>query len=795
MTEIARLQIAVDSTQARNAAKDTDALTRSAGKADSGAGKLSASSAKLGIALAGMVTVSTLMAIQRMSEEFVLLQSRIGRLSGSTEEAAITYSRLADIARRTGATLGDTVKLWEALNFTLKDLGGNNDQVIRFTETLQKIGAIGGNSAEEMSNALRQLGQALAGGVVRGEEFNSIIESMPALLREIAAGMGVPFGDLRQIMLDGGLTAEKVLQALQDRGMAVDQEFAKIPRTVSQAAESLRTDLGNAIAELDRTIGASSGFAQLLDLLSKGIRFTAGDFTDIERLNQLTTERASVQASLEQAQRRTILSAKEQASYDQRLANINAQIVEIQDRRISQQQQEGAEISGNSKKASDARKLTLDGLEEERKLAAMTAKERAQYKAEQLLGVGATEQEIAKARELAAQTYELANSHKSVIAGIKTRTSETERLAKAEDAARAVNERVITDLAESLYQASLSADALAQRQAELRLNEYATTEQVASVKQLAQSLQDLENKKAEIEKNKANVQLLGQVDPIAAEQQNFAKELEDLRLLNEAKLLEDQRYLDLKGQAERAHDEQMRVLQEENFRRQSFANDLLIASLDQLQVGATNALVGLVTGASNGEEAIRSLATAILNEAVGAIVQMGVQYVKNLVIGQSAAAAGQATAIATGVATAAALGSAYAAPAALASLASFGANSVPAAAGLSSTVALAQGLALTSFEGGGYTGNGPRSGGMDGKGGFMAMVHPNETVIDHTKGQSAGGGVTVNVIESRDKAGTQETRTKADGSEEVDVFVSDIYGDGPRARAMQSAFGLQRVGR
>ena len=172
MTEIARLQIAVDSTQARTAAKDTDALTKSAGKADAGAGKLSASSAKLGIALAGMVTVSTLMAIQRMSEEFVLLQSRIGRLSGSTEEAVITYSRLTDIARRTGATLGDTVKLWEALNFTLKDLGGNNDQVIRFTETLQKIGAIGGNSAEEMSNALRQLGQALAGGVVRGEEFN-----------------------------------------------------------------------------------------------------------------------------------------------------------------------------------------------------------------------------------------------------------------------------------------------------------------------------------------------------------------------------------------------------------------------------------------------------------------------------------------------------------------------------------------------------------------------------------------------------------------------------------------------
>lgn len=100
-----------------------------------------------------------------------------------------------------------------------------------------------------------------------------------------------------------------------------------------------------------------------------------------------------------------------------------------------------------------------------------------------------------------------------------------------------------------------------------------------------------------------------------------------------------------------------------------------------------------------------------------------------------------------------------------------------------------------SFDGGGFTGSGPRTGGMDGKGGFMAMLHPNETVIDHTKGQGMGGGVTVNVIESSQKAGTQEKRTDVDGRESVDVFVADIYGDGPRARAMQNAFGLQRQGR
>jgi len=57
----------------------------------------------------------------------------------------------------------------------------------------------------------------------------------------------------------------------------------------------------------------------------------------------------------------------------------------------------------------------------------------------------------------------------------------------------------------------------------------------------------------------------------------------------------------------------------------------------------------------------------------------------------------------------------------------------------------AQDAGMASFDGGGYTGGGARSGGLDGNGGFLAMMHPQETVIDHTKGQGTGGNVSVNV--------------------------------------------------
>ena len=115
-------------------------------------------------------------------------------------------------------------------------------------------------------------------------------------------------------------------------------------------------------------------------------------------------------------------------------------------------------------------------------------------------------------------------------------------------------------------------------------------------------------------------------------------------------------------------------------------------------------------------------------------------------------------------------------------------------------------VASPSFDGGGYTGNGSRSGGLDGKGGFWAMMHPQETVIDHTKsngsissGSSSGGNVTVNIslIETSDtsKQGTTQQSTNDDGSIDASVFVADIMGEGARSQVLERVYNLQRVGR
>ena len=99
-----------------------------------------------------------------------------------------------------------------------------------------------------------------------------------------------------------------------------------------------------------------------------------------------------------------------------------------------------------------------------------------------------------------------------------------------------------------------------------------------------------------------------------------------------------------------------------------------------------------------------------------------------------------------------------------------------------------------SYLGGGYTGDGPRSGGIDGRGGFPAILHPNETVIDNERTPNMGGGVVINIMNA--PAGTRtETRQDMDGRQVIDIIVADMQSGGPASRSMQQVYGLRRQGR
>lgn len=181
------------------------------------------------------------------------------------------------------------------------------------------------------------------------------------------------------------------------------------------------------------------------------------------------------------------------------------------------------------------------------------------------------------------------------------------------------------------------------------------------------------------------------VDPIAKLQQEREARLKVIDEYEQLETANHETALAARQAAENTYNEGLRAAAEENFRAQSMWNDMLLDGLDAVAGATTNSIVGLLNGTQSAEEAAKNLGNALLSSVVGSLVEMGAQYLTNMIIGQTANAAMVASSVASGTAVAAA----WAPAAAMASLASFGANAAPAAAGISSTTALAAGLALT----------------------------------------------------------------------------------------------------
>lgn len=789
------------------------------------ASKFSFALTPLAGAIAGVVSAQALVNLQKLGEQFTLLESRVKRLSASAEDARTNYAALLQISSAGGSDLTTTIKLWESLTASLTSLGVTRDQVLSLTDTLQKIGKIGGSSAEEISSALRQFSQAVAGGTLRAEEFNSIIEQMPELGRKIADGLGIPFNELRQQMLDGKLTIDRVLTAVYEQTGKVNAEFKNVPRTVGDATNAIVNGMGVAISKIDQATKASQTLAKALDAVAKGIRLSSGQLDDQQALAKLVTDRATAEQQYATQVKFGLKATAE--STKARIDGYNAEIKAIQDRRVAQQKAESDALkikTPQNKEQTDSQKA-LDNLQKEAELTRLVGVERAKLQAKQKLGPTATGPEIEEAQRLAVEIYNLENARKQEGATNKQVKTEAEQLAKraANEERRGIEQNIeaYTKLGAQLAAVGQNARDVAMQQAELSLNEYATPEQVEQVRAMAGALYDLNEAKS----NKA---LLGQIDPAAGAQQGLAQQLKDLDTLKQAKMLSDQDYLMFKEQAETDYNARMMEIETQRFAAQSAGNAAILAGLDALSTSGSQALAGLLAGTTSLRDAMGSIASTVLNSVISSFVQMGTDWVKQEIMMMAATKAKEAAAIggiaavtgvqagatgaiaATTVGTAAATGTAVAAsmaPAAgLSSIASFGGAAVIGGAALLATMALAKSA------GGRQYGGGVAAGGMyrvnetgapeifNAANGRQYMM-PNQRgeVVSNKDATSGGGGSAAPIVNVNNYSGQQANASakfsEADRAWVVDVVVGDMQGGGKTAQTTNQITGTQRAGR
>nr|DAG24574.1 MAG TPA: tail length tape measure protein [Caudoviricetes sp.] len=255
----------------------------------------------------------------------------------------------------------------------------------------------------------------------------------------------------------------------------------------------------------------------------------------------------------------------------------------------------------------------------------------------------------------------------------------------------------------------------------------------AIVLQYGQKRQDAIDKELAEEQKKLQqgVAVLASIDPIANLQLERQKRLAVIEEYEAQENSVHEVALQARAELDKQYNDGLAAAAEERFRNQSEWNNMLMDSLDAVGASASSSIVGLINGTQTASEAMANLGNAILSSVVSGLTQMGVEYLKNMITGQTASAASIATASATGAAIAAA----YAPAAAMASLATLGTNSAPAMAGITSTVASTQALALTGFR---------EQGGQMNAGGSYLVGERGPEII-----KMAGAGRAVNASQTR----------------------------------------------
>lgn len=226
-----------------------------------------------GIAVAFAGVAATRGAVQ-LVDSATRIENSLKVVGLAGEELERVYDALYASAQRNMAPLETLTTLFSRLGLAQKELGVSTDQLLSFTDNVALALRVQGTTSEEARGALIQLSQAMGSGIVRAEEFNSVVEGAPSILRAAAAGLKEADGSvakLRQIVIDGKLSSEAFFHAFQAGAVILEEQVANAQVTVEQQFVRLQNVLIDVAREMnvgtEVSVALGDGIANLADIV------------------------------------------------------------------------------------------------------------------------------------------------------------------------------------------------------------------------------------------------------------------------------------------------------------------------------------------------------------------------------------------------------------------------------------------------------------------------------------------------------------------------------------------------
>lgn len=248
-------------------------------------GKLSSltnATATLGRALVAAFAIDRIIAftqaIQKTADEMMNLDGRLRTITETDSERFAIEDNLYKLAQQNRQGMNEMGNLYFKIANGTKKYGFNNEDFMRATDIVSKSLTIGGASTAEASSTILQLGQALGSGFLMGDELNSLNENAQPLMQKIAAYFGKDIGELKEMGSQRELKSEDIMRAILSAGEAMDDEFSKMPVTISQALQKASNSWDRFIQLIQRKTNI---FGSIADFISNQIDFVSNTIENV----------------------------------------------------------------------------------------------------------------------------------------------------------------------------------------------------------------------------------------------------------------------------------------------------------------------------------------------------------------------------------------------------------------------------------------------------------------------------------------------------------------------------------
>lgn len=712
------------------------------------------------------------------------------------KDAAERMNDVISISTQGIAALSDKYANLARVNATAATLL-RNQAAIEYNQAISKIPKAIGDAADSFLSFGDKAISAFGGGYASIDGFNDRLKSLNITTDDYKSAMNQAYGAGQAFSATAnsiGNTVGAVASRLgisEEAAFGLTKQLADLSDNPSpQALQTLALRIGDMISS------SKNAKPELVELYNKIVDLSTGASQaafNFEMLKKSTDNLTAGQKSLIQQSERNLALSKLQGAARARLA---AQFA-AEDAGFSKD-------DPHTKRMMDDAAATYTNLDSHKKLTAEQKKGESQ--AERNAKV--VEEYSQKAKLAADSTSELSREQAILAAKQKLTNATPQQVAQVErdaaaawDTANALKAQAAAQklLPETRENASYQQD---MKDLKTALDGKRITQQ-----QYNQTSEQLE---AQHQVNLAKIraqqtvspmqEARGQIDPVQQLANQHAQELALIQQFESQKGQITQRGLELMNAANTQYEQQRIAAQWEIWRQQNAGYEVAAAAFDSFAGNASNALTGILTGSMSVSEAMSSLGSTVLNSVINSFVQMGVEWLKSVIMGQAGMTAASGMAIAQGQLIAASMAPA----AAMTSLATAGANAIPAQAGIASTVGMAQALSIAGarYNGGPVSAGGLYQVGEKGKPeiyqastGKQYMIPGDNGKVISNKDMQGGGGLNVQVVINNQASNAEPQymgATQNDGNYVLEFLISDAERNGPYISTLQSTLGLSR---